>query len=122
MLPNFLSPFSCLYAGDVSPCHVACCVLCYGPYSPTQSVASCTVLCHAVSLWFSCRHHESMSCSLLQLVLSEAQLDLDSSQVAHVQDMIDNGTHSRLRQTLRPDQAWRLQVRQNWCAHCAQIV
>ena len=61
-----------------------------------------------------CRHHEAMSCRLLQAVLGEAQLDLDSSQVAHVQDMIDNSTHSSLRQPMHPAQAWRLQVRGGW--------
>jgi hypothetical protein len=52
-----------------------------------------------------------MSCKLLEVVLSEAQLDLDSQQLQHVQDMIDNGPHRALRQPLQPDQAWRLQVR-----------
>lgn len=52
-----------------------------------------------------------MSCRLLEAVLSEAQLDLDSQQVKHVQDLIDNSQHRHLRQPLQPDQAWRLQVR-----------
>jgi hypothetical protein len=52
-----------------------------------------------------------MSCRLLDVVLSQAQLDLDSAQVQHVQDMIDNSQHSSLRQPMHPEQAWRLQVR-----------
>jgi hypothetical protein len=66
-----------------------------------------------------------MSCQLLEHVLSEAQLDLDSQQVAHVQDLIDNSAHRHLRQALQPEQAWRLQVGDAVCVFfqpvCASV-
>jgi hypothetical protein len=62
-----------------------------------------------------------MSCRLLEAVLSEAQLDLDNQQVAHVQDLVDNSQHRHLRQPLQPDQAWRLQVTQGAAAAAAVV-
>jgi hypothetical protein len=55
-----------------------------------------------------------MSCRLLDVVLSQAQLDIDSAQVQHVQDLIDNSQHSSLRQPMHPEHAWRLQVSLNY--------
>lgn len=81
-----------------------------GLLSHTSSSSSISLAVTSRCVVCAHRRHEGMSCRLLELVLSEAQLDLDSQQLQHVQDSIDNGPHRPLRQPLEPDQIWRLQV------------